>query len=286
MRSPDDVRDGCATAGRARSRARAYRERLGCGRRPAWASRCRQMVDADVSGVMFTCNPVSGDPSTVAINASWGLGLAVVGGEVTPDEYLLSKVTGEVVKQTLGDKHLEYRPGRRAGARGSGAGVACLDAEQLADLLAVAKRIEAPFRHATRTSSGRSRAGELFVLQARPVTVERDARRAGGVGHGDGHGHVRRGPHGAQLTTTCARSCGSSTSPSSTSCRSRRRGSTLHVRRGRPERAARRRRRQRRRPPARSPAPMLGTFYRARARPASRRSWRSATRSSPTPSSA
>ena len=33
---------------------------------------------------MFTCNPVSGDPSMVAVNASWGLGLAVVGGEVTP----------------------------------------------------------------------------------------------------------------------------------------------------------------------------------------------------------
>ena len=48
---------------------------------------------------MFTCNPVSGDPSMVAINASWGLGLAVVGGEVTPDDYLVSKVTGEVVRE-------------------------------------------------------------------------------------------------------------------------------------------------------------------------------------------
>ena len=73
----------------------------------------QRMVDADVSGVLFTCNPVSGDPSTVAINASWGLGLAVVGGEVTPDEYLVSKVTGEV-RTTVGDKHVEYRGrGRR-----------------------------------------------------------------------------------------------------------------------------------------------------------------------------
>ena len=51
------------------------------------------MVDAEVSGVMFTCNPVSGDPSMVALNASWGLGIAVVSGEVTPDDYLVSKVT-------------------------------------------------------------------------------------------------------------------------------------------------------------------------------------------------
>ncbi len=50
----------------------------------------QRMVDAAVSGVMFTCNPVSGDPSVIAVNASWGLGLAVVGGEVTPDEYLVS----------------------------------------------------------------------------------------------------------------------------------------------------------------------------------------------------
>ena len=68
------------------------------------------MVDAAVSGVMFTCNPVSGDRSMVAINASWGLGLAVVGGEVTPDDYLVSKVTGEVVKQTINDKAVEYVP--------------------------------------------------------------------------------------------------------------------------------------------------------------------------------
>ena len=51
---------------------------------PAMGVTVQLMVDAEVSGVMFTCNPVSGDPSMVAINASWGLGLAVVGGEVTP----------------------------------------------------------------------------------------------------------------------------------------------------------------------------------------------------------
>ncbi len=56
------------------------------------------MVDAEVSGALFTCNPVSGDPSMVAIEASWGLGIAVVGGETTPDDFLVSKVTGEVAR--------------------------------------------------------------------------------------------------------------------------------------------------------------------------------------------
>src|SRR6201999_4653193 len=68
------------------------------------------MVDSAISGVLFTCNPVSGDPSMVAINAGWGLGLAVVGGEVTPDDYLVSKVTGEIVREQIGAKQVEYVP--------------------------------------------------------------------------------------------------------------------------------------------------------------------------------
>src|SRR5215213_1144408 len=87
----------------------AYRERLG-GPPPAMGVTVQVMVDAEVSGVMFTCNPVSGDPSTVAVNASWGLGLAVVGGEVTPDEYRVSKVTREVLHRSVGPKEIEYVP--------------------------------------------------------------------------------------------------------------------------------------------------------------------------------
>src|SRR5215212_10304566 len=121
----------------------AYRERLG-GPPPAMGVTVQRMVDAVVSGVLFTCNPVSGDPSTVAVNASWGLGLAVVGGEVTPDEYLISKVTGEVVKRVIGDKRVEYRPDARPVPE-ERRREACLDDAQLNELLDVAKRIEAHF---------------------------------------------------------------------------------------------------------------------------------------------
>ena len=90
-------------------RAIAYRRRLGAPGE-AMGVTVQRMVDAEVSGVLFTCNPVSGDPSMVAVNASWGLGVAVVGGEATPDDYLVSKVTGEVVRQTVGSKEVEYVP--------------------------------------------------------------------------------------------------------------------------------------------------------------------------------
>ena len=110
----------CATAGSASTARRRSATARGSATRaapPAMGVTVQLMVDAEVSGVMFTCNPVSGDPSMVAINASWGLGLAVVGGEVTPDDYLVSKVTGEVVREHVHAKQVEYVPD--AGGRGA-----------------------------------------------------------------------------------------------------------------------------------------------------------------------
>jgi pyruvate,water dikinase len=141
----------------------------------------QQMVDAEVSGVLFTCNPVSGDPSMVALNASWGLGIAVVSGELTPDDYLVSKVTGEVVRQTVSPKHVEYVPdaaGRGtvrlevpAGRRDE----PCLGETQLAALVALARRVERHFGSHQDVEwaieRGRPLPEALRVLQARPVTA-------------------------------------------------------------------------------------------------------------------
>ena len=152
----------------------AYRERLG-GPAPAMGVTVQRMVDAVVSGVMFTCNPVSGDPSTVAVNASWGLGLAVVGGELTPDEYRVSKVTGEVLQRTIGPKEIEYRPGvdgpERREVDAERRGSACLDDERLGELVELGRRVERHFGGHQDVEWAIDVQGELFVLQSRPVTV-------------------------------------------------------------------------------------------------------------------
>jgi len=139
------------------------------------------MVDAEVSGVMFTCNPVSGDPSMVAVNASWGLGTAVVSGELTPDDYLVSKITGEVVRQTVSSKHVEYVPdasGRgtvRSEVEERRRDVPCLDHPGLAALVDVARRIELHYGHHQDIEWAMARGLEhpdaLLVLQSRPVTT-------------------------------------------------------------------------------------------------------------------
>jgi pyruvate,water dikinase len=148
-----------------------YRERFGV-KSPAMGVTVQLMVDAAVSGVMFTCNPVSGDRSMVAVNASWGLGLAVVGGEVTPDDYLVSKITGEVVRQTISDKAIEYIPGddgpRRVDVAAERRDQPCLT--DLDQLVALGRRIESHFGAPQDIEWAIDRDGALFALQSRPVT--------------------------------------------------------------------------------------------------------------------
>ena len=157
----------------------AYRARLGdADHPPAMGVTVQLMVDAKISGVMFTCNPVSGDPSMVAVNASWGLGLAVVGGEVTPDEYLVSKVTGEVVRERVHAKDVQYVhdadrggavrvdvPEERREAR-------CLDQPALERLIAMGRRVEGYFgsHQDIEWALARDDPEGLFIVQTRPVT--------------------------------------------------------------------------------------------------------------------
>ncbi|HEY7178851.1 MAG TPA: PEP/pyruvate-binding domain-containing protein [Gaiella sp.] len=157
----------------------AYRAHVG-QHEPAMGVAVQLMVDAEVSGVLFTCNPVSGDPSMVAVNASWGLGLAVVGGEVTPDDFLVSKVTREVVREQVHVKDVEYV----ADERGRGAvridvpderqAIACLDRAALDALVEVGRRVEGAFgsHQDVEWAIARHRPlpEGLFVLQSRPVT--------------------------------------------------------------------------------------------------------------------
>jgi pyruvate,water dikinase len=70
----------------------------------------QRMIDARCAGVMFTRSPTTGDRSVVALEASWGLGSAVVSGEVTPDTYVVSKVTSEIVRRTVSAKLRQHRP--------------------------------------------------------------------------------------------------------------------------------------------------------------------------------
>ncbi|MCX5816889.1 MAG: hypothetical protein NTX75_11725 [Proteobacteria bacterium] len=72
-----------------------------------------KMVNSRVSGIIFTLNTLNGDPSKISLDVSYGLGEAVVSGLVTPDSFLVDKVTLDTVKTTIGSKETQcvYREG-------------------------------------------------------------------------------------------------------------------------------------------------------------------------------
>jgi pyruvate,water dikinase len=70
----------------------------------------QRMVDARAAGVAFTRSPTTGDRSVVTIEAAWGLGSAVVSGDVTPDTWVVNKVDGEIIRRTVASKPCRHVP--------------------------------------------------------------------------------------------------------------------------------------------------------------------------------
>lgn len=165
----------------------SYRARLGSATdAPAMGVAVQKMIDARVAGVMFTCSPASGDPSVIAVNASWGLGESVVSGEVTPDELLISKVTGELLRETIGDKQTERVAAPEAGGtvarevEAERRRVRCVSDEDLLRLVELAKQAQRHFGAHQDIEWAIAPGGELFALQSRPVTgrAEQDHPRS------------------------------------------------------------------------------------------------------------
>jgi len=137
----------------------------------------QRMVNARTAGVMFTRSPTTGDRSVITIEGAWGLGSAVVGGEVTPDRWVVGKITGEVSSRDVSDKATEHLP-----AAGGGVDhvpvpeerrrTACLSDEELQVLRSVARKVERHYGCAQDIEWAIDRdSNSLFLLQSRPETV-------------------------------------------------------------------------------------------------------------------
>jgi len=89
------------------ARATFYRAKQGFDHSKVYLSAVVQkMVNSEKSGVMFTANPVTNDRNEIMINASWGLGEAVVSGAVTPDEYIVEKGTWRIKDKFIAKKEV------------------------------------------------------------------------------------------------------------------------------------------------------------------------------------
>ncbi|WP_127126196.1 PEP/pyruvate-binding domain-containing protein [Georgenia sp. SYP-B2076] len=156
-------------------RAVAYRSDNGVGHRAvSIAVVVQEMVDAEVSGVLFTANPVTGRRGEAVIDAAPGLGEALVSGAVNPDQFVVDVATGEILRRTLGDKRVEVRavPGGGTEVRERpAAGGPCLTDAQVLALTALGSRAEEHFGQPQDLEWAIEPGGRILLVQSRPITT-------------------------------------------------------------------------------------------------------------------
>ena len=131
------------------------------------------LVPADVSGVIFTADPVTGDTGRVVVNASWGLGEAVVAGLVTPDQWVVNR-EGRVLEERIGEKTRKVQPGTGGGTsvvpvEAGAVMIPSLDEDQVAMIVDLALKAEAHFG-SPQDVEWAYHDGAFSVLQSRPIT--------------------------------------------------------------------------------------------------------------------
>jgi rifampicin phosphotransferase len=134
----------------------------------------QRLVPAEAAGVMFTVDPVGGAPDKVVISANWGLGESVVAGDVTPDAAVVDRASGTLVSYQVGSKET-MTVADRAGIRAADTpadlrAAAVLSPGQAGELARVGLAIEKLYDEPMDIEWALA-AGELSVLQARPVTT-------------------------------------------------------------------------------------------------------------------
>lgn len=135
----------------------------------------QRMVDAAVAGVLFTANPVTGRRHEAVIDASPGLGEAVVSGAVNPDHFVVDSATQKILERRIGSKGVAIRPLPSGGTErvelsGSGS-ESCLDDARLAALDLLGRRAEMHFGAPQDLEWAVDGGGVPWLTQSRPITT-------------------------------------------------------------------------------------------------------------------
>ncbi|MCC7553072.1 MAG: phosphoenolpyruvate synthase [Methanobacteriaceae archaeon] len=134
----------------------------------------QQMVNSDKAGVMFTVNPSTGE-NIALIEGSWGLGEAVVSGDVTPDNYAVDKNNNEIINVKISNKKVMYAEDEsgtsiRIDVPENLQNERVLSDSELIELTEIGKKIQAHYDKPQDTEWAFEK-GNLFMLQSRPITT-------------------------------------------------------------------------------------------------------------------
>ncbi len=133
----------------------------------------QQLVPAEAAGVLFTADPVGGGLDHVVLNASWGLGEAIVGGQVTPDIVVVDRAGGGIMDYRVGGKAVMTVPAESGTREQDTPAVlrdaAVLTADECRELARIGLAIEELYGQPVDVEWARAER-KLFVVQARPIS--------------------------------------------------------------------------------------------------------------------
>ncbi|MEU2088100.1 PEP/pyruvate-binding domain-containing protein [Nocardia beijingensis] len=158
-------------------RALFYRARRGLDATPiACAVVVQVLLDSAVSGVVFSCNPQTGDPAEAVVAAALGLGEGVVAGTVDCDTYFVDRDTRAITSRVVVDKHSRVTPspdgtGTAVEDLGDPVRTPALSDAQILELAETAGELADRFGAPQDIEFSYTPDGLLHLLQARPVTV-------------------------------------------------------------------------------------------------------------------
>lgn len=155
------------------ARAIGYRARNAIGQgEAALAVVIQEMVASEVAGVLFTANPLTGLLSETVIDATFGLGEALVSGQVEPDHFVVNSLSGEIKSVRLGGKRVSTRPKPGGGVESlveKAANLQSLSDNDMGQLVAAGQSIQKEF-NAPQDIEWALVAGKLYILQSRAIT--------------------------------------------------------------------------------------------------------------------
>ena len=133
----------------------------------------QKMIMSEVSGIMFTADPMTSDRKTLSIDAGFGLGEALVSGLVNPDNYKVQ--AGKIVRSSIGIQKLQIKPVQNGGieelkVEDNRQTEAALSDEQIEELAAIGKKIEAYFGY-PQDIEWCFVNNDFYIVQSRPITT-------------------------------------------------------------------------------------------------------------------
>ncbi len=133
------------------------------------------LIPADVAGILFTANPATGERSEMVINASYGLGEAVVSGQITPDTFIVRRSDGSIQESMIGTKELQIDATNGQGTANREVSdelqsVSVLTKKQVRELWDTAEKIVALYDNVPQDIEWAICGDEIHLLQSRPIT--------------------------------------------------------------------------------------------------------------------